>query len=200
MEGQMEHRTASHSRLLLKRPSSRPTPKGSPTVLTVYSFDVRPNPVVFPGELHVTLDLTVNQTIDQLFIDVEIWKKTSFGDSKVPCVGDTSIGSCKNIDACGIIFRMWNGFSGVITDRGIYIQIFLAALSHLGQCPIYPMSLTLQNKHIVLPDLPSRIRPFAIGDFRVVFRMKDDPIATENIGCLEFNTGIRQNTDPVVGR
>ncbi|WAR00224.1 hypothetical protein MAR_024596 [Mya arenaria] len=115
--------------------------KGSQTAVTVHAIDLRPNPVVFPGELHVDLDMTVNQKMDQLFVDVELWKNTSFGESKIPCIGDTNIGT-------------W------------------------------------------LYQLNSALLP------RIVFKIKDDPTATDNIGCLELNAGIRRKTDPAsaVGR
>lgn len=61
--------------------------------MTVNSFDMHPNPVVLPGELHISLNLTVNRPIDLLFLDVDLIKKTIAGDVAIPCIGDTNIGS-----------------------------------------------------------------------------------------------------------
>ncbi|XP_052796394.1 uncharacterized protein LOC128228889 [Mya arenaria] len=177
--------------------------KGSQTAVTVHAIDLRPNPVVFPGELHVDLDMTVNQKMDQLFVDVELWKNTSFGESKIPCIGDTNIGTCQNVDACAILPRIRNGSSVVSSDLGLQLdKILLTALGHQGNCPINPENITLHNEHITLQALPAELSLIATGDYRIVFKIKDDPTATDNIGCLELNAGIRRKTDPAsaVGR
>ncbi|KAH3829508.1 uncharacterized protein LOC127881873 [Dreissena polymorpha] len=171
------------------------------TALTVHDIDIRPNPVVFPGEMHFDINMTVNLKIDLLFVDIELHKITSFGEATIPCIGDTNIGTCKNIDACSILPRIRNGSSVVSTDLGLQIdKLLLTALGHQGTCPIQPETIILHNERIQLQPIPGALAAIASGDYRVTMKIKDDPTSDDNIGCMTLEAGVRRKDDPIVGR
>jgi hypothetical protein len=67
----------------------------STKVVTVNSLDIQPMPVLFSGELHLSLNLTINTQIDSLFLDTVLEKHTLGTWLQIPCTffGPTSLGT-----------------------------------------------------------------------------------------------------------
>ncbi|XP_045156607.2 ganglioside GM2 activator-like [Mercenaria mercenaria] len=169
----------------------------SNTALTVHQLDFSPSPVTFPGDLHVTLNLTINRPISLLFVDVVLEKNTLGIWSKVPCV--SNIGTCDNIDACTIMDRILNGSSLVSQDLGQQVDaMLLSALGHKAHCPIQPENLFINDYTIKLQAIPGALSLISTGKYRVKISVKDDPTNPDNLGCMQFQANIGVPT-PGVG-
>lgn len=171
------------------------------TVMTLHSLDLSPIPIIFPGELRVTVNLTVNKRIDQLFLETTLEKNTLGIWTKLPCIGNTNLGSCTGIDACSILDRVLNGSSVISQSLGQQIdQILLVALGHRAHCPIDPETVSVTNEKVTLQAIPSALALLSSGDYRVTIAIKDDPSVSDNVGCLRFEASIATGpSQPVVG-
>ncbi|KAL4228271.1 hypothetical protein ACF0H5_013703 [Mactra antiquata] len=157
---------------------------------TFHLLDITPYEISVPGDIHFSLNATVNRKIDLLFIDVEVHRVTKFGyEINIPCIGDTNIGSCNNLDACSIMEDILNGNSVSSTYLGQQLyQMFTTALGHNVQCPINPEEVVVQNYKMPLPPLPGflSIPEIMNGDYRIKIMLKEDPTEPPNIGCIDF--------------
>ncbi|XP_053406336.1 ganglioside GM2 activator-like [Mercenaria mercenaria] len=157
----------------------------SNTVLTVHELDLSPSPIKFPGEVHATINLTVNQQITELYLDTVLEKNTLGIWTKVPCVAN--IGTCTDIDSCTILDRILNGSSIISQDLGQQIDaILLSALGHNAQCPINPENVFIDNETLKLQKMPTALSFLTKGTYRVRISVKEDPKQTDNVGCIEF--------------
>jgi len=170
---------------------------GPNTAMTVHSFSLSPYPALLPGNLTVSLNLTVNKQIDKLYLDVNLTRVTPFGNSEIPCINGTDLGTCRNIDACSILGSILNGTSVVSVDLGKQIEnILLSALGHDPQCPISPENVVLTDQVFNLQAVPATLAVISDGDYHVVVQIKTSPDSTDNVGCLEFDTGFKRATHP----
>ncbi|XP_060574683.1 uncharacterized protein LOC132732306 [Ruditapes philippinarum] len=169
----------------------------SNTALTVHSLDISPAVIVFPGQIRISTNITVNQRITHLFIDTVLEKNTLGAWTKIPCIGSTNIGSCQNIDSCTILDNILNGSSVVSQDFGQQIDaILLKALGHKASCPISPESVVINNESLTLQALPSTLSLISQGKYRVTISVKDDPTNPDNLGCIQFQAEIARHVDP----
>jgi len=166
---------------------------GTNNAVTVYNIDLSPPTVIFPGPLTVSLNLTINRQIDHIFVDVELIKKTGFGNTRIPCIAGTNVGSCLNIDGCHIIDDILNGSTPVSIAFGQQVQAALVeATGHKPQCPIPVESVVFTQKHFTLDAIPSNVlSSIADGNYHIKIMLKDDPTSSENVGCLTIDVGIK---------
>lgn len=169
----------------------------SNTALTVHQLDLSPSPILFPGEVHATINLTVNQRITHLFLDTLLEKNTLGQWTKIPCIGATNIGSCGNIDACTILDRILNGSSIISQGLGQQIDaILLSALGHKAHCPIDPENVFMDNEKLMLQKIPDVLGAISAGLYRITISVKDDPTNPDNLGCIRFQAHIGVGADP----
>jgi len=167
---------------------------GADTSMTVHSFSLSPYPALLPGDLTVSLNLTVNKQIDKLYLDVILTRVSQFGNVTIPCIAGTDLGTCTNIDACSILGSILNGTSVVSVDLGKQIEnILLSALGHDPQCPISPENVVLTNQVFNLKAVPQTLAVITDGDYHVKVQIKTSNATTDNVGCLEFDTGFKRS-------
>ncbi|XP_053406335.1 ganglioside GM2 activator-like [Mercenaria mercenaria] len=153
--------------------------------LTVHQLDLSPFLITFPGDLHMTLNLTINKPINILFVDSELEKNTLGIWTKVPCF--VNFGSCQNVDFCTILDKIQNGSSVLSKEFGEQIGVML--LSGLGprvRCPIQPENLYINDYIIRLQPLSVHLSLILKGNYRIRISVKDDPTVRDNIGCIKF--------------
>ncbi|KAL4228270.1 hypothetical protein ACF0H5_013702 [Mactra antiquata] len=165
------------------------------TAFTVHSLDIIPATIIVPGDIHFSLNATVNRRIDSLFIDVAIHIVTKSGyEINFPCIGDTNFGSCNNIDACSIMTDILSGYSVSSTNVGQQLdQMFIAALGHSVQCPISPEEVVVQNFKMTLPPF-SYVWNQLLGPertYHIKIMIKEDPTDKDNnVGCIDFRISL----------
>ncbi|KAL4228273.1 hypothetical protein ACF0H5_013704 [Mactra antiquata] len=162
------------------------------TAFTVHSLDITPATIIVPGDIHFSLNATVNRKIDLLFIDAQVHRVTKSGyEINIPCIGDTNIGSCNNIDACSIMTDILSGNSIISTNLGQQLdQMFIAALGHSAQCPINPEEVFVQNYKMTLQPLPAALSLITDGDYHIKIMIKEDPTSPDNVGCIDFRASL----------
>ncbi|XP_053405341.1 ganglioside GM2 activator-like [Mercenaria mercenaria] len=157
----------------------------SNAIVTVQQLDFSPSPLIFPGDVHFTLNLTAYQPINYLFVDVVLEKKLLGIWTKVPCI--RNIGTCNNIDFCPILPTILNGSSLISKELGQQIDTMLeSALGHKLRCPIQPETLDIKDYTLSLQAVSSTLSWFSHGDYRIQISVKDDPTTTDNLGCIKF--------------
>lgn len=57
------------------------------------NIDAKPNHILLPGDLHVTLNLTFNRQIEHAYLDFELYRHILGFPLKIPCIHGTIIGS-----------------------------------------------------------------------------------------------------------
>ncbi|XP_045215578.2 ganglioside GM2 activator-like [Mercenaria mercenaria] len=161
----------------------------SDTVATIHQLDFSPSTITFPGNLNVTLNITTNKQINQLFVDVELDKITLGLWTKVPCI--LNIGTCQNIEFCSMLDRILNGSSLVPKEFGHQVQAMLqSALGHKPHCPIQPENLFIDNYQLTLQAIPGLLSAITTGEFKIKISLKDNTTTTDNLGCIQFKEKI----------
>ncbi|XP_045156354.1 uncharacterized protein LOC123522908 isoform X2 [Mercenaria mercenaria] len=145
--------------------------------LTFNSLKIWPFPVLIPGDVHFSVDVTVNREVHKLYIDEDVDEIISKFYFTLPCVGE-GIGSCSDIDSCH--YRDQN-----VPD--IWETFMFYMLGNDTDCPIPSKSVVIQDEMVNIPSLPMEIANMANRMFQIRLHFKDDKASKDHIGCLEFD-------------
>ncbi|XP_060606650.1 uncharacterized protein LOC132758960 [Ruditapes philippinarum] len=145
--------------------------------LTFDSFQIWPFPVVIPGNVHFSADVTVNKQIHKLYIDEDVDELISKYIFTLPCAVD-GLGSCGDIDAC----EYQNQNLPVVWEKFMYYM-----LGNDSTCPVPTKSVVIQDEMLTIANLPIELANFASRMFEIRLHFKDDKNSKGHIGCLELD-------------
>ncbi|WAR01350.1 hypothetical protein MAR_007908, partial [Mya arenaria] len=168
--------------------------------VTFHDFQISPDAITFPGQVHLHLNMTFHRVVEHAFIDIEI-NRMLFGiPIKLPCLDESMvIGSCNNADACHI-------FNSILrdpnhqTDYGHQAEnVFFAAIGHHIQCPIPAENIVVNDGSFTLFAVADFLKLLTSGNYQFKLKAKDSKDGPYNIGCMEVNATVSDSVQPVVG-
>ncbi|XP_045198956.2 uncharacterized protein LOC123553281 [Mercenaria mercenaria] len=167
--------------------------------VTFTHIDASPSRIVFPGDLHINLNLTFNRPIEHALLDIEFYRYILGFPLKIPCINGTIIGSCNNIDACRI-------FRSILNDpnhQGDYghqaESIMLHALGHYMQCPLKAETVIVDDAVAHLDPVPSVLGVLADGNYVIIARAKEKVGGPYTLGCIRLQVSIGLDTSAIIG-
>lgn len=157
---------------------------------SIHNINVQPQPIIMPGDVHLSIDARLSRSVGNSTFDVRIWMKTIFGEFRIPCVF-SHFGSCVFPELCNLVNEMvsenWLGVSRSLGQE--LVQMLATQGVDPRVCPVQPMRLRLQNYRLRLPSVPTVILWFATGEYRAEIRIIEKRSGQEMV-CVNAHVGV----------
>ncbi|XP_052281214.1 uncharacterized protein LOC127878722 [Dreissena polymorpha] len=144
---------------------------------TFDNFNIWPMPILVPGTVHLSADLTVNRPVHSLYMDEDVDEAIESFFFKLPCMGQ-GIGSCSDIDCCE--YR-------TIEMPEIWERFMFYLLGNESYCPIPSKSVVIQDELISIPSVPGPLVLLGNKMYTIKLFFKESRDAKDHFGCIEFD-------------
>ncbi|XP_061184648.1 ganglioside GM2 activator-like [Saccostrea echinata] len=169
---------------------------GSSSDVVIRSVSVTPMPVQVPGDIHLSVDASLTNTIGSSKMSLSVKRKTFLGlEIPIPCL--LHVGSCTYNDLCTTVQQMiTEDWAGIMGGIGKQIQTMLSSVGvNASQCPQPPRDLRINDYTISIPSIPSVLTWFAAGDYHVNVKVNENASGKQLV-CLDLQLSVTQHKEP----
>ncbi|XP_048776905.1 ganglioside GM2 activator-like [Ostrea edulis] len=169
---------------------------GSSSDIQIRQVSVTPMPIQVPGDIHLSVDGSLTNSIGSSKMTLSIHRKTFLGlEVPIPCL--LHVGSCTYNDLCTMVDQMiTENWAGIMGGIGQQVNTMLSSVGvNASQCPQTPKELHITDYTITIPTIPSILSWFAAGDYHVNVKVNENSTGRLLL-CLDLQLSVTEHKDP----
>jgi len=164
--------------------------EGAENVFRMDHLDITPMPLVTSRNMYITVHGELTREVGDVNVRVTFSKRVRWGPFsdnyfywKIPCISE--VGSCTYERACT---RM-NSTEANELQLVAEIKAMLHSQGVSTNCPLQPVSLSIDRFPILVPEVPSILSIISSGNYKIRAALEEHGTNTV-MGCYEVQLGV----------